>query len=228
MSSFVRRLRSTFDVRRWTFDVLLLLITASFLSAAPTYDNLVDIRSVDPTILVELRYATPDNITGHALYPKDLPALVRPSTAARLVKAQAFLRDRHYGLKIWDAYRPLATQLELWQRTHEGAYVADPESGDGSLHTWGVAVDATLVDENGNEVPMPTKFDEFSPAAKLRYHGDDPVVQRNLKLLQTAMRRGGFFGVRTEWWHFVAYDWKKYAPMREAKRLGPGIENRDP
>ena len=55
-----------------------------------------------------------------------------------------------------------------------------------------------------------------------------PVVQRNLKLLQTAMRRGGFFGVRTEWWHFVAYDWKKYAPMREAKRLGPGIENRDP
>ena len=207
------------NLGRWTLKVLFLCLLADALHAAPTYDNLVDLRAVDPTILVELRYATPDNFTGHLLYPKDCPALVRPGTAARLVKAQAFLRDRHYGLKIWDAYRPLAVQLELWQRTHNGSYVADPESGDGSLHTWGVAIDATLVDEAGNEVPMPTKFDEFSLAAKLRYHGDNPVVQRNLKLLQTAMRHGGFFGVRTEWWHFVDYDWKKYAPIREAKKI---------
>jgi D-alanyl-D-alanine dipeptidase len=200
-------------------NVFLLSLLVWPIHAAPSYDNLVDIRSVDPTILVELRYASADNLTGHALYPKDFPALVRPGTAARLVKAQAFLRKRHYGLKIWDAYRPLTAQLELWQCTHDGSYVADPESGDGSLHAWGVAVDATLVDERGNEVPMPTRFDEFSPSAGLRYRGDDPVVQRNLKLLQSAMRHGGFFGVRTEWWHFVAYDWKKYAPMREAKRL---------
>ncbi|MEO8440216.1 MAG: M15 family metallopeptidase [Spartobacteria bacterium] len=188
-------------------------------AAEPRYDNLIDIKSVDPTIRVELRYATEHNITGRALYPADMPALVRPTTAARLAKAQEFLRARHYGLKIWDAYRPLAAQMELWQRTHDGAFVADPLTGNGSLHTWGVAVDATLVDEQGREVEMPTAFDEFTPSAKLRYHGDDPKVKFHLKLLQAAMRHGGFYGMRNEWWHFVAYDWKKYAPIREAKRL---------
>src|SRR5580765_5027733 len=105
--------------------------------AAPVYDNLVDIQTVDPTIRVQLRYATADNITGHALYPPSTLALVRPETAARLAKAQAWLRARQYGLKIWDAYRPLAAQMELWSKSRDGAYVADPESGNGSLHTWG-------------------------------------------------------------------------------------------
>ena len=188
-------------------------------TAAPRYDNLVDIRSVDPTILVDLRYATADNVTGHALYPAEMPALVRPSTAARLAKAQAFLRARNFGLKIWDAYRPLTAQMKLWGKTHDGAFVADPLSGNGSLHTWGVAVDATLVDADGRDVAMPTKFDEFTGAAKLHYQGDDPVVKSHLKLLQNAMRTGGFYGARTEWWHFIDYDWKKYAPIREAKKI---------
>ena len=187
--------------------------------AAPRYDNLVDIRAVDPTIVVDLRYATAANVTGHALYPTEMPALVRPGTAARLAKAQAFLRARNFGLKIWDAYRPLAAQMELWGKTHDGAFVADPLAGNGSLHTWGVAVDATLVDADGRDVPMPTKFDEFTGAAKLHYQGDDPVVKSHLKLLQGAMRTGGFYGMRTEWWHFIAYDWKKYAPIREAKKI---------
>lgn len=205
-----------------TFQFLALLgWSAVSVHAAATYDNLVDIRAVDPTIVVELRYATPQNITGRALYPPDMPALVRPKTAARLAKVQAFLRKYHYGLKIWDAYRPLAAQMELWQKTHNGSFVADPLTGNGSLHSWGVAVDATLVDADGNEIAMPSGFDEFTPKAKLHYHGDDPVVERHLKILQSAMREGGFYGMRTEWWHFVAYDWKKYAPIREAKRLQP-------
>lgn len=213
MKASFRLLCSRLDVR---LSLLFLPLAAA---AEPVYDNLVDIRSVDPTILVELRYAMPRNIIGHAIYPEEMPALVRPTTAARLAKAQKFLRARHYGLKIWDAYRPLAAQMELWQRTHDGAFVADPLTGNGSLHTWGVAVDATLVDETGREVAMPTAFDEFTAEAKLHYHGDDPLVQRNLKILQAAMRHGGFYGMRNEWWHFVAYDWKKYAPIREAKKI---------
>lgn len=196
----------------------MLFCTAAAL-AGPKYDNLVEIKSVDPTILVELRYATPRNFTGRALYPPEMPALARPTTAARLAKAQAFLRAHGYGLKIWDAYRPMAAQLELWQRTHDGAFVADPLEGNGSLHTWGVAVDVTLVDAEGREVAMPTGFDEFTPAAKLHYEGDDPAVKSHLKILHAAMRRGGFYGTTTEWWHFVAYDWKKYAPIREAKKI---------
>src|SRR5262245_10492139 len=90
---------------RWNVVFFLLLISRLF--AESRYDNLVDIRSVDPTIVVELRYATVDNITGRRLYPREMPALVRPSTAARLAKAQALLRPLGYRLKIWDAYRPL-------------------------------------------------------------------------------------------------------------------------
>ena len=204
---------------RLTLALVLLSLGRISLTAAPTYDNLVDIQSIDPTILVDLRYATPDNVTGHALYPPGSPALVRPTTAVRLARAQSYLRTRRYGLKIWDAYRPLAAQVELWKLTHNGSYVADPLSGNGSLHTWGVAVDATLVDYQGREVEMPSKFDEFNTSAKLHYNGDDPLVKFHLKLLQHAMREGGFYGMRTEWWHFVAYDWKKYAPIREAKKI---------
>ena len=212
-------MRSTVRSLGWILNVSLSFLTLAA-AASPAYDNLIDIRSVDPAILIELRYATPRNITGHTLYPAEMPALVRPTTATRLARAQEFLRRRHYGLKIWDAYRPLAAQMELWQRTHDGAFVADPLTGNGSLHTWGVAVDATLVDETGREVAMPTAFDEFTAEAKLHYHGDDPLVKRNLKILQAAMRHGGFYGMRSEWWHFVAYDWKKYAPIREAKKIG--------
>jgi D-alanyl-D-alanine dipeptidase len=201
------------------FVLITLLVSPGAVSAAPRYDNLVDLRAVDPTIIIDLRYATADNVTRHPLYPPDFPALVRPGTAARLAKAQRYLRARHYGLKIWDAYRPLAAQLELWRKTHNGSYVADPTAGNGSLHSWGVAVDATLVDAEGHDVPMPTKFDEFSSAAQLRYQGEDPQVKLHLRLLQLAMRDGGFYGLRTEWWHFVAYDWKKYAPIPEAKKI---------
>jgi D-alanyl-D-alanine dipeptidase len=196
-------------------SLLLLLFSALTVSATPHYDNLIDLKSVDQAIVVDLRYATPHNLTGHALYPSDMPALVRPTTAARLEKAQKFLQTRRYGLKIWDAYRPVAAQMELWRKVHNRSFVASPEVGHGSLHTWGVAVDATLVDEKGHEVSMPTMFDEFTPAAKLHYHGDDRAVRVHLRLLQAAMRHGGFYGMRTEWWHFVAYDWRKYGPVRE-------------
>jgi D-alanyl-D-alanine dipeptidase len=187
------------------------VVTAASL---PT-DDLVEINSVDPTILIELRYAISRNFLGQPLYPRHARAYVRPSVAERLARAQRFLREHGYGLKVWDAYRPQAAQYELWRAQHNQSYVADPGEGNGSLHTWGVAVDATLVDSKGREVAMPTDFDEFTPAAMLRYQGQDPVVKWHLKVLQVAMRRGGFYGMRTEWWHFVSYDWKKYGPIRD-------------
>lgn len=199
-------------------SLTLLCLTSSRLAAAgleniPIDPELVEIRAIDPSIIVELRYAGTHNITGHAIYPTNMPALVRPSVAERLVRAQNFLRSYHFGLKIWDAWRPQLAQVKLWELTHNGSYVADPASGNGSLHTWGVAVDATLVDASGHDIEMPTGFDEFTPAAMLRYKGEDEVVKWHLRLLQRAMTLGGFYGLRTEWWHFCAYDWKKYGPI---------------
>lgn len=208
---------SSRSVRSSTIALFLFIAAASNAGAARVDDDLVEVNSVDPTILVELRYATPRNFTGRPLYPAKMRALVRPGVARRLARAQQFLREHGYGLKVLDAYRPQAAQYELWKAKQNGAYVADPAEGNGSLHTWGVAVDATLVDRDGREVSMPTEFDEFTPAAGLRYHGDDQTVKWHLKVLQVAMRRGGFYGMRTEWWHFVAYDWKTYAPIRDAE-----------
>jgi D-alanyl-D-alanine dipeptidase len=143
--------------------------------------------------------------------------LVRAGVAQRLVIVQEYLRGKGYGLKIWDAYRPQSAQVKLWQLTHNRSFVADPKEGRGSMHIRGAAVDATLVDSSGNDVPMPTDFDSFTPTALLDYTGRSPAVRGNLKLLQKAMAHGGFYGLRTEWWHFCAPDWKKFDPVPELK-----------
>jgi zinc D-Ala-D-Ala dipeptidase len=173
-------------------------------------EPLVEISAVDPTILIDLRYATSRNVLSHPIYPSGARALVRQSVADRLKFAQAFLHARGYGLKIWDAFRPFNAQGALWAFSKSARFVADPENGH-ALHTWGAAVDATLVDARGHEVPMPSGFDSFSPGAALHYQGDDPVVRGDLNLLLHAMGAAGFKGMRSEWWHFVAPDWSDFA-----------------
>jgi D-alanyl-D-alanine dipeptidase len=194
------------------------LVLAVKCVAAQTAIPLIDIKSVDPTIVIELRYAGANNLAGRALYPPGTRALVRPEVARRLVTAQAFLRRYQYQLKIWDAYRPKSVQVQLWQAAHNNDYVADPQAGAGSLHNWGVAVDATLIDMWNRPVLMPTDFDDFTPAAMWHYLGADPAIRSHVHLLQIAMRDAGFYGLRTEWWHFTIVDWQKYLPPEEAKR----------
>ena len=174
--------------------------------------SLVDIQSVNPTIVVELRYAGNNNLVKHPLYPQGARALARPEVAAALTTAQTTLRRYQYGLKIWDAYRPVAVQTKLWQASRNSDYVANPEVGVGSLHSWGIAVDATLVDSWNRAVSMPSDFDDFTPAAMWRYTGTNFEIIGHLRLLQWAMHRAGFWGMRTEWWHFTISDWQKYLP----------------
>ena len=173
----------------------------------PDDDPLVDLATVDPTILVGLRYATPRNITGRALYPAGARCIVRRHVAEGLKIAQAWLRPQGYGLKIWDAYRPPAAQQALFEIVKNRSFVASPVNGH-ALHTWGAVVDATLVDAKGLEMKMPTDFDDFTAAAAMNYRGKDPVIAHNLDLLHWAMARGGFIGMRTEWWHFIGKHWR--------------------
>jgi D-alanyl-D-alanine dipeptidase len=206
--------------RRCVGSVLLLLavfVAAQSHAAEEAKSNFVDIKSVDPSIVIELRYAGTHNPLHRRLYPPSMRALIQPSVGKQLVGAQNFLRHYKYGLKIWDAYRPNSVQRQLWEFVHDGSYVTNPEDGVGSLHTWGVAVDATLVDARGQSVLMPSDFDEFTPAAMLHYHGMDSLIGSHLRLLQTAMGRNRFYGLHTEWWHFISYDWKNYVPSREAE-----------
>jgi zinc D-Ala-D-Ala dipeptidase len=204
------------SMRRWTSLALLLLIvvviTTQSLGTEASKLELVDIRSIDSSIVVELRYASPNNFTGHALYPPETRALVRPEVAQRLAIAQQFLRRHRHGLKIWDAYRPRSVQVQLWRAAPRDVYVADPETANGSLHTWGVAVDVTLVNSRNHAVTMPTDFDDFTPGAMLIYRGANQHIQSNLALLQAAMGAAGFYGHFREWWHFIAPEWKKHVP----------------
>src|SRR5215472_16611433 len=166
------------------FILLAVLVVAGNCVRAQSAIPLVDIKSVDPTIVIELRYAGANNLAGRALYPTKTPALVRPEVASRLAAAQAFLWRHHYELKIWDAYRPKSVQIQLWQAVHNNEYVADPEVAAGSLHSWGLAVDATLIDTRNRPVQMPTDFDDFTAAAMWHYLGADLAIRSHLYLLQ--------------------------------------------
>jgi D-alanyl-D-alanine dipeptidase len=190
------------------------------LTSAPAQGKfqLVDIKSVDPSIAVDLRYATSRNIAARPFYLPKTRALVRPEVAQCLVRAQALLRRYQYSLKIWDAYRPPSVQAELWRAVAKSAYVANPHLGAGSMHSWGVAVDATLLDSYNRPASMPTDYDNFTPAAMWRYQGRDPAIGNHLRLLQMAMCKAGFYGLPSEWWHFMIGNWDKLLPPDEAKR----------
>ena len=175
-------------------------------------EPMVELSRVCPSIIIDLRYATARNVTGKPIYPRNARCLVRRSAAERLQKAQAELQAQKLGLKIWDAYRPAWAQQILWDAIRNPEYVGAPARG-GSLHTYGVGVDVTLVDARGREMPMPTDFDDFTPAASRFYRGKDPVVAVNLRTLQTAMARAGFWVLHDEWWHFVAEDVRSYKPV---------------
>ena len=204
-------------MRRFNFPLFAVMIVALPLLKANAGGPLVDVRSNDPTIIVELRYAGSHNLVGYPLYPRGTGAVARPEVASGLAAAQAVLRRYQFGLKIWDAYRPVGVQEKLWHMSHNSDYVANPEIGVGSLHSWGIAVDATLVDTWNRPVRMPSDFDDFTPAAMWRYVGPHADIRAHVRLLQIAMRSAGFWGLRTEWWHFTIADWQKYLPNQTAR-----------
>lgn len=207
--------------------VLVLLATSIVSAEDPNAaaDDLqwVNLRTVAPDVLIDLRYASSNNIAHQRLYPSNMPPLVRAGVARRLIQAQLLLRRRQFRLKIWDAYRPREVHAALWRFAPHNDYIADPTEAIGSMHSWGAAVDATLVDDWGRPVSMPTDFDDFTPAAMLHYTGTDSLVRSHLYFLQSAMARAGFYGLRTEWWHFTSSDWRRYLPAELAKESTTGI-----
>ncbi len=208
--------------RRFGLATLLWLTPAAFSPAAEKIavrrmadlraEPMVEVSQVCPSIVIDLRYATARNITGQAIYPANARCLLRRSVAQRLKKAQEELQTQKLGLKIWDAYRPAWAQRVLWEAVRNPEFVGEPSRG-GSLHTYGVGVDVTLVDAKGRELAMPTDFDDFSPAAGRVYRGKDPVVSANLRTLQKAMTGAGFWTLRDEWWHFVSEDAIAFGPV---------------
>lgn len=168
--------------------------------------DLVDIQSVNPRIRIELPYATTENFFKQAVYPVKR-CFLRREVAERLSKVQEEAEKLGLGLKVWDAYRPLSVQKKFWAIVPDERYVASPVKG--SRHNRGAAVDVTLVDRDGKELEMPTKFDDFTEAAAIDAP-TSPSAAENRALLRSLMEKSGFRVLPTEWWHYDAIGWEKY------------------
>jgi zinc D-Ala-D-Ala dipeptidase len=167
---------------------------------------LVDVRSVDSTIQVDLRYATANNFTGAPLPGYEAPrALLRREAAAALGRVQARLRSKGLGLRVFDAYRPVRASLAMvdWaERTGHRALLESGYIAQRSRHNLGVAVDLTMVDlRTGTEVPMGTTFDNFTAAAAHTANAIGEALRYQQMLVQT-MESEGFSPYDQAWWHF--------------------------
>jgi zinc D-Ala-D-Ala dipeptidase len=166
---------------------------------------LVDLRSVDSTIQLDVRYATPNNFTGGPLPGYEAPrVLLRREVAAALGRVQARLRSGGLGLRVFDGYRPVRATLAMvdWaERTGRRELLDSGYIARRSRHNLGVAVDLTMVDlVSGREVPMGTPFDTFAPDAHTA--NAEGRVQRYRQILVRAMESEGFQNYEKEWWHF--------------------------
>lgn len=169
--------------------------------------RLVNLAEADPTLVIDARYATTNNFVGVRMYPRNELWLERGATT-KLMKAQAALRRQGLGLKVFDAYRPLEIQRRLWEIMPDPRYVADPNNG--SRHNRGCAVDVTLVNADGEELAMPTDFDDFSERAHHDYTALPLEILENRKLLRETMIAAGFKGINSEWWHYDSDGWEAF------------------
>ncbi len=172
--------------------------------------DLVELVKIDPTLRLDIRYATANNFLGFPVYP-EARAFLQREAAMAIKAANAELHDQGLGLLILDAYRPHSVTQVMWDRTSESkrAYVADPAKG--SRHNRGAAVDLTIVNlSTGKPLPMPSRYDDFSEKAHHSYMGAPPAALENRSRLRALMEKHGFQPLSNEWWHYDFAGWEKY------------------
>ncbi len=168
---------------------------------APDYDTTQwqEVNRLDPSIRLDLRYATDNNFVDEKMYDCGR-CFLRPDVAIAVVDAHRFLQKQGLGLKMYDCYRPRPIQWKLWNKVPDARYVADPRKG--SMHNRGMAVDLTIVDSLGNELDMGTDFDFFGKEAYHNYRDHSAEIADNRALLLKTMEAHGFRPTSTEWWHY--------------------------
>ncbi|HWE85054.1 MAG TPA: M15 family metallopeptidase [Terracidiphilus sp.] len=175
--------------------------------------DLVELVKLDPTIKLDIRYATSDDFLGTPLYTQARAFLQRPAAEA-LLRVHRELAHHGYGLLIFDGYRPWYVTKILWEATpnNKKIFVANPDKG--SIHNRGCAVDLSLYDlSTGKEVKMPSSYDEMTGRAYSEYTGGTDAERVSRDLLRHAMEAQGFTANAEEWWHFNYKDWHQYAVL---------------
>jgi zinc D-Ala-D-Ala dipeptidase len=165
-------------------------------------NEMIDLKKLVPSIVLDLKYATKDNFTNKKLYKKATATYMRMEPALALQEIQFYLKPLGYGLKIFDAYRPYAATQLMWTLIQDERYVANPKTGSG--HNRGTTVDLTLIDlKTGLEIPMGTGFDNFTDSSHHSFTTFLPApIAANRNLLKTTMLKFGFKALETEWWHY--------------------------
>ena len=178
--------------------------------APPAPGDFADLQALEPTIRLDVRYATADNVLGRPLYPSARAFLRRP-VADALLRVHRSLAASGYGLVVFDAYRPWSVTKALWDETppEKRGFVADPARG--SNHNRGCAVDLSLYAlGNGEPAPMPSAYDEMTPRSASDFQGGSAEARANRDRLRAAMEAEGFRVERHEWWHFNHRDCSRF------------------
>jgi D-alanyl-D-alanine dipeptidase len=172
--------------------------------------DLVELRSLDPTIHYDIRYATSNNFMGTPFYTSAHAFMQRPAAEA-VVRASAELRKLGFGLLIHDAYRPWYVTKMFWDGTppDKHIFVADPSQG--SRHNRGCAVDLTLYDlRTGAPIRMTGGYDEMTNRSYPLYPGGTSSQRWHRDVLRHVMEAQGFAVYEAEWWHFDYKDFRSY------------------
>lgn len=175
--------------------------------------KLVELHSVSPGIVYDLRYAGTNNFISRRMYPpKTRHTFMRKPAAEALALVQKELNEQKLGLKIYDAYRPYSVTVTFWELIKDERYVANPSKGSG--HNRGLAVDLTIIDlTTGKELDMGTGFDNFTDTAHHTFTSLPSAVMQNRKLFKDVMTKHGFEIFETEWWHYFWPNNKEYEVM---------------
>ena len=169
--------------------------------------ELVDLSVIFPSLHIDLKYATADNITGAPIY-REARCLLHTEAVTALAKSISIAQLAGLQLVVYDAYRPQQAQAILWNACPDPQYVVDVAIG--SNHSRGTAIDVTLMDDRGHFLDMGAGFDEMHDRSHAWHPSVPPAAQRNRLLLNAIMFGGGFVGINSEWWHFELPDAARY------------------
>ncbi|MEH0016896.1 D-alanyl-D-alanine dipeptidase, partial [Citrobacter portucalensis] len=169
--------------------------------------ELVDLSVIFPSLHIDLKYATADNITGAPIY-REARCLLHTEAVTALAKSISIAQLAGLQLVVYDAYRPQQAQAILWNACPDPQYVVDVAIG--SNHSRGTAIDVTLMDDRGHLLDMGAGFDEMPDRSHAWHPSVPPAAQRNRLLLNAIMFGGGFVGINSEWWHFELPDAARY------------------
>ncbi len=210
-----------------TFEVVELECENDSLEQILLHAGLIDIQTLDSTILVDVRYTDTLNFLHEDVYGCLNKIYLQPEVAIDLVKCQHELKrlDSTLTLLVYDGVRPRSVQQKMWDILdmpigEKTKFVSNPKNG--SIHNYGAAVDLTIATTDGAPLDMGAGFDDIRkiayPRLESQFLESGELTEKhidNRKLLRRVMKAGGFYNIQTEWWHFNRYNRAKAKELFE-------------